>query len=194
MNRRNILAGLGAAAATPFFLKSLSAQGPGMGPGMSQGMGPGPMEMHYMEETKHVGSLSLLISREALHRAQNPKVLEFAKFEVAEQETIADILMGMMMPPDQVSGVVVPPTNEQAMANLSGEGRMNFMRLRAMNGPGFEAEFITAEINGHQKLLSIQQNYLDQGHSRGAINVAKLAKGMITEHLQLLSDIQQRIG
>jgi putative membrane protein len=157
-------------------------------------MGPGPMEMRWMDETKHVGSLSLLISREAVRRVQGPKVLEFAKFEVAEQETVADILMSMTMPPDQVSGQVVPLTEQQAMGNLTPEGRGIVMKLRGLQGPEFERQFIMAEVQGHQRLLSIQQDYLDSGHMRGAINVAKLAKGMIKEHLQLLSDIQSHMG
>lgn len=192
MNRRKLLTGLGAAAAAaPLLGGSGLAQGP---LDRFEHMGAGPTEMRYMDETKHVGSLSLLMSREALHRAQNPKVLEFAKFEVAEQETIADILMGMTMPPDQATGVVTPPSTEMAMGNLRPEDRAMLMQLRGMNGPGFEQQYITGEIDGHNKLLRIQQMYLDQGHMRDTLNVAKLAKGMITEHLQLLSDIQSHMG
>ena len=188
MNRRDLMVNLGAAASATLAARPLLAQG---GPMM---MGPGPGEMRYMDETKQVGAMSLVASREALHRAQNPKVLEFARFEVAEQETIADILMGMTMPPDQASGVITPPMEQQLMMSISPEGREALQRLRGMDGPGFEREYIMAQVGAHQRLLRIQQSYLDAGHMRNALNVAKLAKGMITEHLQLLNDIQNRMS
>ena len=183
MNRRSMLVGLGAAAAA----SPLLAQGMQGMPGMAMG----PEETNYMQRTKELGSLSLLTSREAMHRGvQGPMVLQFVKFEIAEQETIGDILMGMQMPSMGANGTVVPPTDEQAMSALNPEGRAMIMRMRALQGPEFERAYIMGQMDVHHRLLTVQEGYLSQGHMRGALNVAKLAKGMITEHLQLLSDIQ----
>jgi hypothetical protein len=43
-------------------------------------------------------------------------------------------------------------------------------------------------------LLRIQETYLNSGrNNRDFINAAKLARGMIKEHLQLLADIESEI-
>ena len=49
-------------------------------------------------ETMAVGSMSLVASRVALSKVQDEDVKQFATFEVAEQETIADVLTSMMDP------------------------------------------------------------------------------------------------
>ncbi len=46
---------------------------------------------------------------------------------------------------------------------------------------------------GHQKLLEIQEAYLKAPDDLDETNAAKLARGMIKEHLALLSDMQ-RLG
>jgi putative membrane protein len=58
-------------------------------------------------------------------------------------------------------------------------------------GKNFDRDYVDAEIQGHNKLLQIQNTYLASGKNETQIDVAKLAKGMITEHLALLSDIQK---
>jgi putative membrane protein len=45
---------------------------------------------------------------------------------------------------------------------------------------------LRAQIEGHQKLLRIQEEYLSSGKDIAHINLAKLARGQIKEHLQLL--------
>jgi hypothetical protein len=59
-------------------------------------------------------------------------------------------------------------------------------------GAEFDRAYLGALANGHLEQLRIQETYLDTGRtSRGdVINVAKLARGMVKEHLQLLSDIE----
>jgi len=51
------------------------------------------------------------------------------------------------------------------------------------------------QIDGHQKLLAIQERYL-QGNpgNRESANVAKLARGQIKEHLTMLQDMQKELG
>jgi predicted outer membrane protein len=58
-------------------------------------------------------------------------------------------------------------------------------------GKNFDRDYVDAEIQGHTKLLQIQNTYLASGKNETQIDVAKLAKGMINEHLALLSDMQK---
>ena len=57
-------------------------------------------------------------------------------------------------------------------------------------GWAFDREYLRAEIDGHNRLLEIQQAYLRAPDNLDETNVAKLAQGMIKEHLALLGDIQ----
>jgi len=150
----------------------------------------GPAERSYITQTLAVGSLSLLASRLAQTKARGRRVIEFVKFEIAEQETVADILTGMMKPPSQAMGMVMAPTDAQARANIDQAGSDALAMLQGLSGAAFDKAYLQAEVDGHTKLLGIQNSYLNTGKMREALDVAKLAKGMITEHLQLLSDLQ----
>ena len=46
----------------------------------------------HINDTMAVGSLSLVLSRIALPKADNALLKQFIEFEIAEQETVADIL------------------------------------------------------------------------------------------------------
>jgi putative membrane protein len=153
----------------------------------------GSDEETYAKQTLMTGSLSLIISRMAEKMAKSQKVLEFARFEVAEQETVADILMGMMKDPSQATGTVNPPSDDQAMANVDQNGKDLIAKLKGLSGVKFDKEYVSAEIDGHHKLLDVQDSYLSSGKNRETLDVAKLAKGMIKEHLQLLSDLQKKM-
>lgn len=90
MNRRTILASAAFAAAIPGLLSAPAfAQTPTT---------PGEAEKKHAADTKMVGSLSLATSRVAEEKASDALVKTFAKWEVAEQETIADILKSMKGP------------------------------------------------------------------------------------------------
>jgi predicted outer membrane protein len=52
----------------------------------------GDEEKKHILETLQVGTMSLEASRIAVNRAKEPMVKQFANFEVAEQETIGEIL------------------------------------------------------------------------------------------------------
>jgi putative membrane protein len=186
MNRRNLIAGVGLILATPAFRAAIAQKPQDMTPDRQH---PGPAEDKHMKQTAAVGSFSLLISRVALTKVQNPKVLEFVKFEVAEQNTISDIIKNMNKPASAASGQVVPPTDEQAMAHLDPGMDAKIQQLKGLSGGSFDKAYLQAEVEGHQRLLSIQEAYLSAGHDREELSLAKLAKGMIQEHLQLLNDL-----
>ena len=101
---------------------------------------------------------------------------EFAGFETAEQITIGQILQ-------EVSGMPVPP--------LTPDQRAMMAQLQAASGPAFEEQYVAAQVDGHQKLLVVQERYLSTGSIPAMRHVAMLARGQIQEHLKLLSDIQR---
>ena len=129
--------------------------------------------------------MSLEASRIALKKAQNPKVKEFAQLEVAEQETIADVLKSMRDQSTPASGQVKAPSAEVVQTNLDAKGKQMMEKLqKAEAGAGFDKEYIQGQIQGHQELLQIQETYLKSGKDRENLNVTKLMRGQIKEHLQ----------
>ncbi len=82
--RRTVLVALAAAAAHSSFAQTQSTPGGDAGP-----------DEQYVRETSAIGSLSLAVSRLAQQKAQTDDLKEFAQLEVAEQETLADVLKSL---------------------------------------------------------------------------------------------------
>lgn len=135
----------------------------------------GDAERMHATDTLRVGSLALQTSQIAQTKAQKPKVKEFAGFEVTEQTTIAQII-------NETSGLTPPAPDAEARAVME--------RLQAARGGAFDTAYIAAQIDGHQKLLAIQERYLSTGRNPHMRHVAMLARGQIKEHLQLLNDMR----
>jgi putative membrane protein len=185
MARRTLLASLATAAATSAFAQSQTGRAPG-----GEAAATGADEQH-IQRTMVVGSLSLAVSRIAVQKVRSAKLKEFANFEVAEQETVADVLKSLQNP-GIVNGTVKPPTDAEIEQHLDQEGRDTVQKMRTSQaGPEFDRQYWDAQNKGHEELLRIQEDYLRSGRSNlDSINVAKLARGMIKEHLQLLADIR----
>jgi putative membrane protein len=183
MHRRAILIGSAAALALP---QLALAQSRGPSPGADD---QGPAETKHMQDTMKAGSASLEMSRIAVQKARSPHVKQFAQFEVAEQETIAEILK-TMQGANVTTGQGAAP-NAEAQANLDAKSKSTQQKLQsAKAGPEFDREYVMAQIDGHNDLLKIQETYISSGKVREEVNVAKLARGMIKEHLTLLNEIK----
>ena len=214
MIRRNVLVGLATLAATPAFAQSSPAPAtdapaaptpgvvpaePAPAPAMKMaapagGSVPAGVTEH-MTRTMTVGSLSLATSRIALDKAKSPMVKQFAEFETAEQETIADILKSRMMPDLKPSGEVRAPTDAELTGKLDAKGRSIVEKMHAMKGgTEFDRDYVKAQIEGHKELLGIQEAYLKMADDADETNIAKLARGMIKEHLVLLGELQKKMG
>ncbi len=155
----------------------------------------GEAEMTHAEQTGMVGSMSLLQSRMAVEKAADAKVRMFAEFEVAEQETIADILKSMMEDgPNDAQGALQPPTDEEVMTMAGPDAAAMMSEMEALSGAEFDMAYVTANLEGHQQLLAIQEEYLTVGTNREHLSVAKLARGMITEHIAHLEELQAMMG
>ena len=163
--------GLGAAgaAATPAL-----AQAGRMGT-----MPMGPAEQRHVMETLAIGSVALEASRMALSRSGRPMVRRFANFEVEEQTGVAQILR-------EVSGMGPPPPSpaDRAMMN----------RLARARGAAFDREYIMGQMDGHRRLLRVQERYLADGRNMHNRHIAILASGRIREHLSDLDMLQRMRG
>ena len=136
-----------------------------------------------------MGSLSLMLSRIAQPKVNTPRLKEFTGFEIAEQETVANILKAIQTG-EAPNGAIPSPSDAEVMQNLDDAGKSPVEKLRQMNaGWAFDREYLRAEIDGHNRLLEIQQAYLRAPDNLDETNVAKLAETMIKEHLTLLGDV-----
>jgi putative membrane protein len=182
MQRRMLLL---AGAATLAAAHPALAQSRGPAPGAADQ--PGPAETKHQQDTMRVGSLSLATSRLAVQKAQNASLKQFANFEVAEQETIAEVLKSM-----QGAAVTTgqgKATNAEAQDQMDAKGKEMLQKLQKASGVEFDAEYLKGQKEGHQELLKIQESYISSGRVREEVNVSKLARGQIKEHLTLLDTI-----
>ena len=185
MHRRNLIALAAAAPVAGLAFKAFAQEAAPMG----------DAEMTHAEMTGMVGALSLLQSKMAVEKASNADVKQFAEWEVAEQQTIADILKSMQDDaPDGAQGALQPPTDEEAMAMVDEEGQAKLEELEGLSGAEFDQAYVTANLEGHQKLLQIQEDYLEAGTNREHLSVAKLARGQVTEHIAHLEELQSMVG
>ncbi|HZF42354.1 MAG TPA: DUF4142 domain-containing protein [Sphingomonadaceae bacterium] len=168
------------------FAKTIAAGALGLGaaPVLAQGMrhggmAMGPAERTHVLETLGIGSVSLLSSRMALSKARRPLVRQFADFEAEESTTVAQIL-------GEISGMTPPPP--------IGADRALLARLQAANGAMFERDYLAGQLNGHQRLLRVQERYLSQGRNQHHRHIAMLARGRIREHIRELQLLQNMRG
>ena len=187
MNRRTMLTAVAAAAALPALLSSTTSFA------QTAAAAPGEAEKKHAGDTKKVGSLSLATSRVAVEKASDPMVKEFAKWEVSEQETIADILKSMEMD-GKAEGALKPPSDSEVEAMLDAEGKAALEKLRAASGAAFDKAYVMAQLDGHKKLLSIQEDYLKVGQNREHLSVTKLARGQIKQHIDHLDMLKSKVG
>ena len=149
----------------------------------------------HIRDTMAVGSLSLLVSRIAGAKLKHPMGKQFAGFEAAEQDGIAEVLKNRMTPGIKPLGTIKPPTDAEAEAHLDADGKAALEAFRALaEGPELEKAYIQAQLDGHKKLLAIQDAYLKTADDETETAIAKLAKGRIEEHLVILGDIQKHLG
>jgi putative membrane protein len=209
--RRTVLAALATAAAAPACAQSLSGEmaasssaltlpdgiarsSPAQSLPENMATGEFSSDHEYIRQSLVSSSLSLAVSRIAAERLQVDDLKEFAQLEVAEQETLADVLKSLMV---QNAGLtertIRRPGDAEVEQNLDLRGREVLEKMRTESaGADFDRAYLGVLANGHLELLRIQETYLDSGRTNRSdiINVAKLARGMIKEHLQLLADIE----
>ena len=184
MNRRLLLASIATLPATRVIAQSTSPPAPA--PSAST-----DTQQKHIRDTMAYGSLSLLLSRVAKSKVTHPMLKQFVDFEIAEQETVADALKAIQTNAAPL-GSIPSPSDTDLLKNLDDAGKASVEKLRALKaGSEFDRDYIRYEVEGHRKLLDIQEVYLKAPDNLDQTNVAKLAQGMIKEHLTLLADLDK---
>jgi putative membrane protein len=206
MDRRIVLAGLAAAITAPALAQtsgSPSTRQPGAAAGSTGGasgasrMGGQPMtqaDMQHMQQTMQLGMVALETSRIAQQKAQNADLKQFATFEVQEQTTLSEVLHSMMEPTATSATGAASGTSAPAM-QMDAQSREMIQRLQnTQAGEAFDRQYLQGQMEGHSGLLQVQTQYLQSNpQNREHVNVAKMARGMITEHIALLEQIQTKM-
>lgn len=194
MERRTLLTGLAAGASLAAGSARAQSAAP---PTKADRPAPGTSDAvrAHIRDTMAAGAQSLMVSRIAQGKLRHPMGRQFADFEAAEQDGIADVLKGRAMPGAKPAGAMVPPTDAEVEADLDADGRAAVARFRDMAaGPDFEKSYIQAQVDGHRRLLGIQDAYLRVADDETETAIAKLARGRIQEHLVILGDIAKHLG
>ena len=90
--------------------------------------------------------------------------------------------------------MIQAPSDAQLMQNLDAAGKASVEKLRtAHSGSEFDRDYLRYEVEGHRKLLDIQEVYLRNPNNLDETNIAKLARGLIKEHLTLLADLDKAV-
>ncbi len=192
MDRRVILTSIATFAAAPLLIRTALAQN-APAPAPASGADHPPQlstaRQNHIKDTTTVGSLSLMLSRIAQPKVSTPRLKQFIEFEIAEQETIASILKAIQNG-EAPNAAIASPSDAEVMKNLDAAGQSAVEKLRQLSGMALDREYLRAEIEGHNRLLTIQQAYLRAPDDLDETNVAKLAQAMIKEHLTLLGDME----
>jgi predicted outer membrane protein len=153
-------------------------------------------ERQYIQQALALGTVSLQQSNFALSKAQNPRVKQFAEFEIGEQNLLADIMHSFADPNATASTTQGAQASASTAPELPQKDSQAMERLsKAQGGAAFDKDYVALQIQGHQDLLKLQETYLQQGSgNRETTNVAKLARNQIQEHLTMLQDIQKDLG
>jgi putative membrane protein len=184
MNRRFLIASIATLSASRVVAQTMTPPAP------APSAGTDAQHKHIMD-TMAVGSLSLLLSRVAKPKLTHPLLKQFVDFEIAEQETIADVLNAFKTNAAP-KGTIQAPTDADLTQNLDEAGKASVEKMRAAHaGAQYDRDYIRYEVEGHRKLLDIQEVYLRSPDNLDETNIAKLARGMIKEHLTLLADVDK---
>ncbi|KLK93030.1 hypothetical protein AA309_10640 [Microvirga vignae] len=200
MDRRALLlGGLAAAIVTAPALAQTSGSSSTMQPGASGGSSPsrmggqmGQAEMQHMQQTMQLGMVAMESSRIAMNKARHEDLKRFANFEVQEQTTLAEVLRSMM-DPGATAATGQAGANMQGAMQMDASTRDMMQKLQnQQSGAEFDKAYLEAQLQGHRDLLQVQERYLQSNsQNREHMNVAKMARGHIREHIAMLETMQQ---
>jgi putative membrane protein len=163
-----------------------------------------PADTQHIQETLASATVTLQAATFAESKAQHPRVRRFAAFERAEQDIMLEVLRSMAEPattastniqaaqatsqnapqtPSQAAATapVIPPDQADALERMS----------RAAAGPDFDRAFVAFQLDRHRNFLQVQERYLAaQSQNREQVNIARLARAWIREHIAELESLQ----
>jgi putative membrane protein len=203
MDRRALLGGLAAALVVAPALAQTSGS-PSTTPSGSSGAMPmnraaGQMsqaDMQHMQQTMQLGMVALESSRIAMNKVRNDDLKRFANFEVQEQTTLSEVLRSMMDPgATAATGSASGQSGQSTMPPMQMDASARDMMQKMQNqqaGAEFDKMYLEAQLQGHRDLLQVQERYLQSNpQNREHMNVAKMARGHIREHIAMLEEMQK---
>ncbi|WP_158798996.1 DUF4142 domain-containing protein [Pedobacter sp. L105] len=128
--------------------------------------------------------LSLATSQIASTKATNKNTKEFAGFELAEAIAVTGVLKDL--------GTPVPAMDTKAKATLA--------KIKSTPaGPEFDKVYIQAQLENHEFLRDLAQNYINKGKMAGAAenqgrHLATLSLAVFKEHVAITSRILKELG
>jgi putative membrane protein len=199
MDRRALLGGLAAA----LFVAPALAQTSGSSSTMQSGSsGSMPMnraggqmsqaDMQHMQQTMQLGMVALESSRMAMNNIRNDDLKRFANFEVQEQTTLSEVLSSMMDPGATAATGSAGSQSGQPAMQMDASARDMMQKMQNQQaGAEFDKMYLEAQLQGHRNLLQVQERYLQSNpQNREQMNVAKMARGHISEHIAMLEEMQ----
>jgi predicted outer membrane protein len=176
LRRRSLLVGL----ATVVFLPAVEAQ-----------ENASAIDSDLVRQTRAISALSLLASREGIARLSIPRIKAFANSETVEQETIWAVLRSLADGAFEDNSA--PPSNSELEQYLVPLAQQMLQNLRKTDGTGFAREYFLLEVNVHQQLLRIQEDYIRVGTNKHFISICRLLDVLVREHLVYLDDIKNNV-
>jgi putative membrane protein len=200
MDRRALLGGLAAALVIAPALAQTSGSSSTMPSGSSGGT---PMnrtggqmsqaDMQHMQQTMQLGMVALESSRMAISKIRNDDLKRFANFEVQEQTTLSEVLSSMMDPVATAATGQASSQSGQSAMQMDPSARDMMQKMQNQQaGAEFDKMYLEAQLQGHRDLLQVQERYLQSNpQNREHMNVAKMARGHIREHIAMLEEMQK---
>jgi putative membrane protein len=145
----------------------------------------------FIQQTTAIGALSLLASRLAAPQLTVPKLKRFANFEVADQETLWWVLDSLIGADPAREAKGDSPSESELEDHLVPLGRTILKNLRNMEaGTMFARDYFLLQVNVHQQLLRVQEDYLKLAPNPRWLGVVKLMDAATREHIGLLNEIK----
>ncbi len=175
MDRRSLCLGAGI---VPVTAALAAAQSSTAQPTAGSSAAAGEAERRHANASLAAGADALATSRVAVSKA-GASARRFAQLEIAEQETLAAVLK---------------QRGHEPAGALDAPGQSMVDRLKnTAAGADFDKAYIDHQLEGHKRLLEIQEAYLANGKDSYSTAVAMLARGHIREHISDLEVIQQEL-
>jgi putative membrane protein len=200
MDRRALLGGLAAALVVAPALAQTSGSSSTMPSGSSSSMpmnrAGGQMsqaDMQHMHQTMQLGMVALESSRMAMNKIRNDDLKRFANFEVQEQTTLSEVLRSMMDPGATAATGSASSQSGQPPMQMDASARDMMQKMQSQQASAeFDKMYLEAQLQGHRDLLQVQERYLQSNpQNREHMNVAKMARGHIREHIAMLEEMQK---
>ena len=132
MDRRSLIAGFAVVVPILGTTKPVFAAQPG-----EPGSNLRDLDQRHLNDTMRLGAASLLSSRIAQQKASSEAVRQFAEFESAEQETIAEAIKGIDTTRQKIGnaqGNLKPPANSELDGLVTAQDRDLLAKLDALKG------------------------------------------------------------